>query len=152
MLCRGEKRNYPGKKVRLNRESSSQSPGHESDTLTTEPPGRGHINMDRNIVSRHGDPVTPHVVATKSYVDSPPSIITAKSGRMTLNDDNPTVLIDTTEGDVTIILSNDSVQGKELRFIYNKNGKSCYIYNENIIDPDQSENRNLKTSIFRHII
>ena len=27
-----------GKKIRLNRESNSQPPGHESDTLTTEPP------------------------------------------------------------------------------------------------------------------
>ena len=39
--CRGERRKYPGKEVRLNRGSNSQLPGHESDTLTTEPPGRG---------------------------------------------------------------------------------------------------------------
>ena len=38
---RGERRNNAGKKVRLNRVSNSQPPGHESDTLTTEPPGRG---------------------------------------------------------------------------------------------------------------
>ena len=38
-FCRGEKRKYAGKKSRLNRGSNSQ-PGHESDTLTTEPPGR----------------------------------------------------------------------------------------------------------------
>ena len=30
-----------GKKSRLNRGSNSQQPGNESDTLTTEPPGRG---------------------------------------------------------------------------------------------------------------
>ena len=30
---------YGGKKVRFNRVSNSQLPGHESDTLTTEPPG-----------------------------------------------------------------------------------------------------------------
>ena len=40
-FCRGERRKYAGKIVRLNRGSNSQPPGHESDTLTTEPPGRG---------------------------------------------------------------------------------------------------------------
>ena len=30
---------FSGKKVRLNRGSNSQPPGHESDMLTTEPPG-----------------------------------------------------------------------------------------------------------------
>ena len=40
-FCRGEWRKYAGKKVRLDRGSNSQPPGHESDTLTTEPPGRG---------------------------------------------------------------------------------------------------------------
>ena len=40
-FCRGERRKYTGKKSRLNRGSNSQPPGHESDTLTTEPPGRG---------------------------------------------------------------------------------------------------------------
>ena len=39
-FCRGERRKYAGKKNRLNRGSNSQPPGHESDTLTTEPPGR----------------------------------------------------------------------------------------------------------------
>ena len=38
---RGE--NTPEKKIRLNRLSNSQPPGHESDTLTTEPPGSGFI-------------------------------------------------------------------------------------------------------------
>ena len=37
-FCRGERRKYAGKKSRLNRGSNSQPPGHESDTLTTEPP------------------------------------------------------------------------------------------------------------------
>ena len=41
-FCRGERRKYAGKKSRLNRGSNSQPPGHESDTLTTEPPGRGN--------------------------------------------------------------------------------------------------------------
>ena len=40
-FCRGERRKYAGKKVCLNRGSNSKPPGHESDTLTTEPPGRG---------------------------------------------------------------------------------------------------------------
>ena len=42
-FCRGERRKFAGKKSRLNRESNSQLPGHESDTLTTEPPGRGTV-------------------------------------------------------------------------------------------------------------
>jgi hypothetical protein len=40
-VCIGERQNYARKKSRLNRGSNSQPPGHESDTLTTEPPGRG---------------------------------------------------------------------------------------------------------------
>ena len=42
-FCRGERRKYAGKKSSLNRGSNSQPPGHESDTLTTEPPGRGEL-------------------------------------------------------------------------------------------------------------
>ena len=38
---RGERRKYAGKKSRLNRGSNSEPQGHEPDTLTTEPPGRG---------------------------------------------------------------------------------------------------------------
>ena len=38
-LCRGETRKYAGKESRLNRGWNSQPPGHESDMLTTEPPG-----------------------------------------------------------------------------------------------------------------
>ena len=40
-FCRGERRKHARKKSRLNQGSNSQPPGHESDTLTTEPPGRG---------------------------------------------------------------------------------------------------------------
>ena len=40
-FCRGERRKYAGKKSRLNRGSNSQPPGHESNTLTIEPPRRG---------------------------------------------------------------------------------------------------------------
>ena len=42
-FCRGERRKYTGKKSRLNRGSNLQPPGHESDTLTTEPPRRGSL-------------------------------------------------------------------------------------------------------------
>ena len=38
-FCRGERRKYAGKKSRLNRGSNSQPLGHESDILTTGPPG-----------------------------------------------------------------------------------------------------------------
>ena len=40
-FCRGERRNYAGKKSHLNQGTNSQPPGHESNTLTTELPGRG---------------------------------------------------------------------------------------------------------------
>ena len=40
-FCRGERRKNAGKKSRLNWGLNSQPPGHESDMLTTEPPGRG---------------------------------------------------------------------------------------------------------------
>ena len=46
-FSRGERRNYAGKKFRLNRVLNSQPQGHESDTLTTEPPGRGISNSKR---------------------------------------------------------------------------------------------------------
>ena len=51
-FCRGERRKYTGKKVRLNRGSNSQPPSHESDTLTNEPPGRGWCNH-ANVVCNH---------------------------------------------------------------------------------------------------
>ena len=41
-FSRGERLKYAGKKFRLNRVSNSQTPGHESETLTTEPPGRAN--------------------------------------------------------------------------------------------------------------
>ena len=40
-FCKGERQKYAGKKFSLNWGSNSQPPGHESDTLTTEPPGLG---------------------------------------------------------------------------------------------------------------
>ena len=49
-FCRGERRKYAGKKSRLNRGSNSQSPGHESDMLTTEPPGRGRNVFEKKPV------------------------------------------------------------------------------------------------------
>ena len=44
-FCRGERRKYAGKKVRLNQVSNSQPPGHDSDTLTTEPPGWAEFSV-----------------------------------------------------------------------------------------------------------
>ena len=46
-FCRGERRKYAGKKNRLNRGSNSQPPGHESDTLITEPPNVHPKNLSR---------------------------------------------------------------------------------------------------------
>ena len=40
-FCSGERRKYVGNKVLFNRGSPLQPSGHESDTLTTEPPGWG---------------------------------------------------------------------------------------------------------------
>ena len=40
-FCRGERKKYDEKKVCLNQGSNSQPPFHESETLTTEPPGLG---------------------------------------------------------------------------------------------------------------
>ena len=39
-FCKGERRKYAGKKVCLNWGSNSHVQGHESNTLTTEPPGQ----------------------------------------------------------------------------------------------------------------
>ena len=43
-FCRGKGRKYAGKS-RLNRGSNLQPPGHESDTLITEPPGGASANV-----------------------------------------------------------------------------------------------------------
>ena len=54
-FCRGERRKYAKKKSHLNRGSNSQPPGHESDTLTTEPPWLGPTMMKKefeNIVQK----------------------------------------------------------------------------------------------------
>ena len=53
-FCRGERRKYAGKKSRLNRGSNSQPPGHEFDTLTTEPPGRGAFNFKQSRILSFG--------------------------------------------------------------------------------------------------
>ena len=51
-FCRGERQKYTGKKVRLNRGSNSQPPGHESDTLTTKPPRRG-LKLQRTFTEQN---------------------------------------------------------------------------------------------------
>ena len=56
-LCRGERQKYAGKKSRLNWGSNTQPPGHESDTLTTEPHGRGpYKTKPSNGTSTHNMP------------------------------------------------------------------------------------------------
>ena len=46
-FSRVERRKYDGKKVSLNQVSNSQPPGHESDTLTTQPPRQGSFYLDK---------------------------------------------------------------------------------------------------------
>ena len=46
-FCRGEMQKYARKKVCLKWGSNSQSPGHEYDSLTTEPPERGDFILDK---------------------------------------------------------------------------------------------------------
>ena len=57
-LLTGERRKYAGKKSRHNRGSNSHPPGHESDMLNTDPPGRGKIKCSSrttlNICFFHG--------------------------------------------------------------------------------------------------
>ena len=53
-FCRGERRKYAGKKSCLNRVSNSQPPGHESDTLTTETPGRGNDKKEKAFLKHCG--------------------------------------------------------------------------------------------------
>ena len=50
-ICRGERRKYAGKKRRLNWGSNSKQPGHESDTLTTEPPGHGIVCLENEYIT-----------------------------------------------------------------------------------------------------
>ena len=66
-FCRGERRKYAGKKSRLNRGSNSQPPGHESDTLITEPPGRG--------ISRRGQSEMQLGLVKHQSIESPKSLI-----------------------------------------------------------------------------
>ena len=51
-FCRGQRRKHAGKKVHLNRGSNSQPSGYESDTLTTEPPGRGSYGLKHFAICR----------------------------------------------------------------------------------------------------
>ena len=50
-FCRGERQKYTRKKSHLNWGSTSQPPGHESNTLTSEPPGwdRKRLYWDQNL-------------------------------------------------------------------------------------------------------
>ena len=44
-FCTGEGRKYAGKKSCLNWGLNLQPPGHESDMLTTEPPGQSYLSV-----------------------------------------------------------------------------------------------------------
>ena len=70
-FCRGERRKYAGKKSRLNRGSNLQPPGHESDALTTEPPGRGMSDQTTSL----GQIVEKHCVCPRGHIFS---LITVK--------------------------------------------------------------------------
>ena len=50
-FCRGEGQKYARQKSHLNRGSNSQPPGHESDTLTTEPLGWGGTKKEKMLVT-----------------------------------------------------------------------------------------------------
>ena len=52
-FCSGERRKYDAEKVRLNRGSNSQPPGHERDTLTAEPPGLGEYLWSKGLILIH---------------------------------------------------------------------------------------------------
>ena len=59
-FSRGERRKYTGKKVCHNQVSDSQPPGHESDTLNTEPHGwvqnfKGHDEEGFESIDRKGE-------------------------------------------------------------------------------------------------
>ena len=49
-FCRGKRRKYVRKKSHLNWRSNSQPPGHESDTLTTEPLGCGRSQSNMKVL------------------------------------------------------------------------------------------------------
>ena len=49
-FSRGERQKYAGKKVHLNRGSNSQPPGHESNMLTTELPGRAFFTRSLKLM------------------------------------------------------------------------------------------------------
>ena len=56
-FCRGERRKYAGEKCRLNQGLNSQPPGHESDSLTTEPPRWGKLSSYSLIYAKDLDSV-----------------------------------------------------------------------------------------------
>ena len=64
ITCRGERRKYAGKKSLLKQGSNSQPPGHESDTLTTEPPGRDEIMLKASLI------LSSLMTTQKAFVDS----------------------------------------------------------------------------------
>ena len=71
-FCRGERRKYTGKKSRLNLGSNSQPLGHESDTLTTEPPRRATKTVGDRRTDRRTDGPIP--VGTRFQYISPSTV------------------------------------------------------------------------------
>ena len=59
-FCRDERRKLTEKKSCLNWGSNSQPPGHESDTLTIEPPGRSKFYMGLYMENLPNLPVPSH--------------------------------------------------------------------------------------------
>ena len=51
-FCRGERKKYAGKKVRLERGSNTQPQDRESDTLTTEPSEWGCADREVSVVCK----------------------------------------------------------------------------------------------------
>ena len=78
-FCRGERRKYAGKKLCLNQGSNSQPPGHESNTLTTEPHGQG-----LSTVGETKGPVTKQVKHAVSG-HSPQGLILLPGNKICLN-------------------------------------------------------------------
>ena len=69
-FCRGERRKYPRKKSRLNQGSNAQPPGHESDTLPTEPPGWGALHACNCKIVLFGEDLTEETFYSKINIEN----------------------------------------------------------------------------------
>ena len=75
-FCSGERRKYAGKKVHLNQGSNSQPLGHESDMLTTEPPGRDPGRLKYKYLPYHPLPNNKilELSKLKAFVNNEPNV------------------------------------------------------------------------------